>query len=236
MAYTENQAKAFIDRIAPIIRLEADKRGYNICSTIIAQSIIEGACGSSTLSRPPYNNHFGMKCGSNWKGPSVNLKTKEEYTKGTLTTIKDNFRVYSNDAECVSGYFDFISAKRYANLKTSANYMQFAEYLKADGYATSSSYVNTLCRTVEKYNLTRFDKNAVSVVVSNRPVLRRGSKGEDVKYLQTVLNKEGYKVGAIDGIFGKNTESALKQFQNEKMLVIDGICGPKTWLMLEQYA
>lgn len=234
MGYTEKEAKAFINYIAPIIRNEADKRGeYNIISTIIAQAIIEGACNTSTLAKK-YHNHFGMKCGSVWKGASVNLKTKEEYTKGTLTTIKDNFRAYATDEEGISGYFDFISAKRYANLKLASNYIQYAEYLKADGYATSSTYINTLCRTVEKYNLTTYD--AVSVVTSNRPTLRRGSRGAEVKYMQTILNKEGFRLGAIDGIFGKNSESALKQFQADKGLTVDGICGRKTWAMLEQYA
>lgn len=235
MGYTEKQAMDFIFKIAPMVRLEADLRGYNICSTIIAQAIIEGACGTSTLAKR-YHNHFGMKCGSSWKGASVNLQTKEEYTKGTLTTIKDNFRAYSSDLEGIKGYFDFISAKRYANLKTSANYIKFAENLKADGYATSSAYVNTLCRTVEKYNLTRYDVNTVSVVTSNRPVLRNGSKGTDVVYLQTVLAKEGYNTGSIDGIFGKKTEAALRQFQNDKMLAVDGVCGRKTWALIEQYA
>lgn len=235
MGYTQKQAEEFINMIAPLIRSEADKRGYNIVSTIIAQAIVEGAANTSILAKK-YHNHFGMKCGSSWKGASVNLKTQEEYTKGTLTTIKDNFRAYSSDLEGIKGYFDFISAKRYANLKTSANYIQFAENLKADGYATSSTYVNTLCKTVEKYNLTRFDRNAVDIAFVNRPVLRKGSKGSDVVYLQTILDKEGYKLGAIDGIFGSKTEAALRQFQNEKLLVVDGICGKKSWAMLEQYA
>lgn len=233
MGYTEKQAKDFIDMIAPLVRSEADLRGYKVCSTIIAQAVIEGACGTSTLART-YHNHFGMKCGSSWKGDSVNLKTKEEYTTGTLTTIKDNFRAYKSDKDGVSGYFDFISAKRYDNLKSAVNYIQFAEFLKADGYATSSSYVNTLCKTVEKYDLNRFD--AVSMVVKSRPVLRKGSKGANVEYLQRILDKEGYKLGAIDGVFGKNTEAALKQFQSDRMLVADGICGKKTWSMIEQYS
>ena len=157
MGYSSAQAKEFIKHIAPIIRSEASLRGYSICSTVIAQAIIEGAAGTSSLAKN-YHNHFGMKCGSSWKGKSVNLKTKEEYTTGVLTTIKDNFRVYDNDYDGIEGYYDFISSKRYANLKNAANYRQYAEYLKADGYATSSTYVNTLCETVKKYNLWTYDK------------------------------------------------------------------------------
>ena len=159
MGYSASQAKAFIEHIAPIICAEADKRGYAIRSTVIAQAIIEGAAGTSGLAKN-YHNHFGMKCGSSWKGWAVNMKTKEEYTPGTLTTIKDNFRAYDSDADGVAGYYDFINTKRYANLKNAVNYRQYAEYLKSDGWATSSSYVNTLVSTVKKYGLWVYDKDA----------------------------------------------------------------------------
>ena len=234
MGYTEKQAQVFIENIAPIIRSEADKRGYNIISTIIAQAIIEGSCGTSSLAKI-YHNHFGMKCGSSWKGKSVNLKTKEEYTVGTLTVIKDNFRAYDSDQEGIKGYFDFISAKRYANLKSAATYIQYAEMLKADGYATSSSYVNTLCKTVEKYNLMRFDSGQAIVPLSCRKTIKKGSKGDDVKFLQSVMNANGYSCGNVDGIFGAKTDRAVRQFQTEKGLVVDGIVGLKTWTMIENY-
>lgn len=159
MGYTSAQAKEFISRIAPVMKAEATKRGYSIVSTAIAQAIIEGACGTSSLAKN-YHNHFGMKCGSSWKGKSVNMKTKEEYTVGTLTTIKDNFRAYDSDEEGIKGYYDFISSKRYEALKSCPTYQSYAQTLKNCGYATSSSYVNTLCSTVEKYNLTKYDAQA----------------------------------------------------------------------------
>lgn len=236
MGYTEAQANNFIGMIAPMMQKEAKERGYKICSTAIAQAIIEGACNTSTLAKV-YHNHFGLKCGSSWKGKSVNLKTKEEYTVGTLTTIKDNFRVYDSDQEGVKGYYDFISAKRYSNLKEATTYMQYAEMLKADGYATSSTYVNTLCRTVEKYNLTKYDvaPDLVPIHIQKRRVLKKGMSGSDVGYVQRILSNEGYPVGKIDNVAGPKFEQSLKQFQSEKGLVADGICGPKTWMMLEKY-
>lgn len=159
--YTENDAKAFIEYIAPIIKAEADKRGYKIISTTIAQAIIEGACGKSKLSSPPYNNHFGLKAGSKWMQagkPAVNMKTGEEYTVGHVTMINDWFRSYpEGDESCVAGYYDFISSSRYANLKTAKDFEEFATFLKKDGYATSSTYVKTLCNTVRKYGLYQWD-------------------------------------------------------------------------------
>ena len=97
----------FIETIAPIIKNEANKRGYKICSTIIAQAILESGYGKSLLASK-YHNYFGMKCGSHWKGKSVNLNTKEEYN-GKVVNITDNFRVYASMDSGVVGYFEFIS-------------------------------------------------------------------------------------------------------------------------------
>lgn len=151
------QAKDFIKRIAPIIQAEAKLRGYKICSPIIAQACIESGFDGSLLAYK-YHNYFGMKCGSKWKGRSVNLRTKEEYTPGTLTTIRDNFRAYQTMEEGVKGYFDFISAKRYSNLKSAETPEEYLTRIKNDGYATSSRYVQTNMDCIKKYNLYEWDE------------------------------------------------------------------------------
>ena len=63
--------------------------------------------------------------------------------------------------------------------------------------------------------------------------LRYGCKGDDVRELQEALTKFGYLADKIDGIFGKNTLAAVKNFQGSRGLVVDGIVGPKTWAALE---
>ena len=153
---TQEQVHAFINQIAPLIQKESKARGYKVASPIIAQACCESAFGTSSLGYK-YHNYFGMKCGSSWKGKSVNLKTKEEYSVGQLTTIRDNFRVYDSMEEGVIGYFNFISTKRYANLKEATTPRQYLEMIKADGYATSSTYIATNMNLVDKYGLTRFD-------------------------------------------------------------------------------
>ena len=236
MGYSTAQAKAFINQIAPLMQAEAHKRGYKIVSTAIAQAIIESAANTSKLGYM-YHNYFGLKCGKSWKGPSVNLKTKEEYSPGTLTTIKDNFRVYSDMEQGVRGYYDFISTSRYANLKTATTAKQYAEYLKADGYATSSSYVNTLVNTVSKYGLTVYDTHTEEPKLTepkNYPTLKKGSKNEYVRAWQTFLNLNGYDCGMNDGIFGSKTEKAVRAWQkaHPECGKADGIIGPKTWASL----
>lgn len=160
----------FYNEVVPVIVELAEKNGYHVASPIIAQAICESNTGKSSLGYK-YNNFFGMKCGSKWKGKSVNMKTKEEYTKGTLTTIKDNFRVFDSVREGIQGYFDFINTKRYANLKTAKTPKEYLEMIKADGYATSSTYVKTNMNIIEKNGLAKYDEGFVvgEVIEKNIP-------------------------------------------------------------------
>ena len=67
-----------------------------------------------------------------------------------------------------------------------------------------------------------------------RRTLRRGSQGDDVAELQTMLNARGYSCGKVDGIFGKGTESAVKAFQKANGLTVDGVVGRATWAALDE--
>ena len=55
-----------------------------------------------------------------------------------------------------------------------------------------------------------------------------GSRGNEVRQIQTRLKELGYNPGTIDGIYGTNTQNAVKAFQRDKGLSVDGIAGPKT--------
>jgi hypothetical protein len=75
---------------------------------------------------------------------------------------------------------------------------------------------------------------------SNAPALTRYLKlsnpylrGDDVLSLQKKLLARGYNiVGSADGVFGKKTDAAVRQFQSDQGLVVDGVVGPKTWSAL----
>ena len=231
------QAIDFINQIAPYIVSEGQKRGYHVFSTVIAQAVIESRYGQSTLAK--YHNYFGLKCGTAWIAagkPKVVFNTKEEYKPGILTVIKDAFRAYPDMASGVAGYYDFISSKRYQNLKTAVTYQQYAEYLKADGYATSSSYVTTLCNTVKQYNLTIWDF-VVDVQIPNQWKIgktyttlqdlnvRKEPNGDILPY--TSLTPDGQKHAFV----GQNGTAVLKK--GTKVTVKDikrtGSC---TWLQI----
>ena len=166
---------------------------------IVGQAILESKWGKSLLASK-YFNYFGLKCGSSWTGKSVNLETKEEYKAGQLTTIKDNFRVYSSIGLGIKGYFEFIKNKRYSNLKTATNPRQYLEYIKADAYATDSKYVNKVMKVVDNYVLPwlkQYDykmNNIVKEVVlgmwgnGEERKQRLTKAGYDYKYVQSQVN------------------------------------------------
>lgn len=65
-----------------------------------------------------------------------------------------------------------------------------------------------------------------------RQTLRTGSRNSDVTYLQKRLTAQGYGVGEIDGSFGQKTLEAVKAYQADYGLTVDGIVGAKTWASL----
>lgn len=71
-----------------------------------------------------------------------------------------------------------------------------------------------------------------SVVTKDMPLVRSGSRGEDVKTLQAQLNALGYDCGTVDGIFGAKTYNAVVKFQKDRGLAVDGIVGKNTWAAL----
>ena len=82
-----------------------------------------------------------------------------------------------------------------------------------------------------EYSKSEEVKDTVTIEL---PVLRQGSKGDEVKTLQRLLKALGYKGSdkkqlAIDGDFGQNTDYALKAYQNAKGLTVDGVCGKHSW-------
>ena len=196
----------FIQKIAPLIQKEAKARGYKVCSPMIAQACCESNYGASLLSSE-YHNYFGMKCGSKWTGARVDLKTKEEYKPGELTEIKDAFRVYKSMEEGVKGYFDFISTKRYANLKQCSTPLAYCQTIKADGYATSSKYVDTLMNFINREKLTVYDN-----LQNGKKVMRIGhaSIDERGKISGGVAGDQTGKEVCIRNYYDKNWITVLR--------------------------
>ncbi len=202
--------QTFIKTIAGLIVKHAPAYGIMAHSPIIAQAILESGYGESKLAAV-YHNYFGLKCGTKWTGKSVNLKTMEEYTPGTLTQISDNFRVYDSMEDGVKGYFEFIQLSRYQNLRGISTPEEYLETIKADGYATSSKYVENCLAVVNQWNLRQYDKKgedtmaklASAVIAQARAWIGRNEAAGTHKAIIDVYNNHkplarGYKVKYTD--------------------------------------
>ena len=149
----------FIQKIAGYVKKYAAAYEIKVCSPIIAQAILESGWGESRLAKD-YHNYFGLKCGTKWQGKAVNLATWEEYEAGTAMVISDYFRIFDNMEEGVKGYFELLQLPRYQNLKGITEPGRYLETIWADGYATSSVYVQKNMELIEQYQLMKYDENA----------------------------------------------------------------------------
>ena len=226
--------ETFIMQIAPLIQKYAKLYGYKVASPIIAQACLESRYGQSGLAK--YHNYFGMKAGKNYSGPSVKMKTKEEYQKGVLTEIYANFRTYPDMDAGVKGYFDFISTNRYANLKTATTAEQYLTFIKLDGYATSNSYVKSCMNVVNKYNLKMYDTGVVPAAslspyqigqvytLQSDMYVRQTPNGSKIKY--DSLTEDGKKNGKFDddgnAILNKGTRVTCKAMSENWMKIPSG--------------
>lgn len=226
----------FIAQIGPIIQRYAKQYGYKVASPIIAQACLESRYGQSGLAK--YHNYFGMKAGSGYGGTFVKMKTKEEYKKGVLTEIFANFRTYLNMEEGVKGYFQFISTKRYANLKDATTPEQYLISIKADGYATSSSYVVNNMALVDKYNLRQFDGDTIpqtapqvapyvpGKIYTLQSDLYVRDKPEGTKLKFDALTQNGKRNGFFDAegcaILRKGTRITCKAVSGNWMMIPSG--------------
>jgi len=133
--------------------------------TLFSQAIIEsqgkGADGNyypglSNLSKK-YFNFFGIKAGTSWRGPMVNLSTGEYTEKGGFYIKPDWFRVYTSFEESARDYVKFLKENpRYtkAGVFTAESPEVQAQRLQAAGYATNPAYSDLLVKVgtgIKKY-------------------------------------------------------------------------------------
>ena len=231
------QIATFIEQIAPCAQNAYKTIGKVKPSVCIGMACCE--CGYGTAESTKYHSYLGHKVGTGktalkyWDGTFVNLKTSEEYTVGTHTTIVDAFRTYKSMQQCVLNFYELLNTGLYSRVKAEDDYITQMRQIKACKYMTSSTEVNTVLSIIQKYNLTKYDYNSGT---PNYPVpartLKRGIKGEDVKWVQHRLTEKGYPVGDIDGIYGPKTEQCVKGFQTDAF--VDGILGSLTLAELKK--
>lgn len=221
--------KEFLEKLKPYVINDMRSSGI-LASLTASQAFIESNKGNSGLAK--YNNLFGIK--GTYNGQSVKMWTTEYYN-GVAHRVLADFRAYPSWQESVNDHSAlFNRLKRYENLRNLTDYTLACKYVREDGYATSPSYTQTLLSCINKYKLYLWDAEVLGespgeTHVKNLPVLKKGSRGEYVLAWQKMLNLNGYFCGLEDGIYGINTENAVKQWQAAHSLEPNGIIGRLTW-------
>lgn len=231
MAYT---VATFFEKLKPMVITDMRETGI-LASLTASQAFIESSKGNSGLTQKA-NNLFGIK--GSYNGQSVRMLTTEYYN-GVPCRVYADFRKYPTWFDSIndhSGMFNRMA--RYKNLRGETDYVKACNNVAKDGYATSPTYATTLLNNINRYKLYEWDAEALGTKPVKHdvltpgeyyPTLKKGDKNEYVYHWQLFLNLNGYDCGLADGIFGKNTELAVKEWQAAHGLKADGIIGPKTW-------
>src|ERR1700761_6354373 len=147
--YTPYTSLTYIDRFKTIAIQEMNLYGIP-ASITIAQGLFESGSGNGELARVA-NNHFGIKCTSDWKGKGY-YKDDDAHN--------DCFRVYDKPEDSFRDHSEFLKRPRYAKLfqLDKNDYVGWAKGLKAAGYATNPNYPQLLINIIQKYNLDQYDR------------------------------------------------------------------------------
>lgn len=132
-------------------------------SITLAQGLLETESGNSELVKKS-NNHFGIKCKSNWSGESV---SHDDDARGEC------FRKYGNATDSYYDHSNFLrGSSRYAFLFSldPMDYKAWAYGLKKAGYATNPRYPQILIKHIEDNNLHQYDLEAEGLEGENATV------------------------------------------------------------------
>lgn len=226
------QIGAFIEKIGPCAKVGYQTIGKILPSVCIGMGCVESAYGTAGSCK--YHSYFGQKVGTGktatkyWDGKSFNSRTKEEYTVGTHTVITDAFRAYDSMQQCVLNFYELLNTRLYSRVLPGVDFSTQMQQIKACGYMTSSTEVNTVIALIKRYGLTAYDAADWKEASPVPPrILKKGDSGQDVRWLQNALNMNGAGL-AVDGVFGGKTHIAVLAFQAVNGLTADGIVGPAT--------
>jgi LysM repeat protein len=174
-AITNTEARLlYVDLYKTIAIREMERTGIP-ASIKLAQGILESNSG-----RSKYNNHFGIKCHSEWTGERF---YKEDDDKDPVTgqLIKSCFRAYKAGDESFIAHSEFIRDPRKVNRYgflfqlDPKDYVGWANGLERAGYATATDYSEKLIRIIEDMQLSKYDQMSSRDVANNNPTRNNGN-------------------------------------------------------------
>ncbi len=198
MAQSRITREEYINRYKQIAIDHMERYGIP-ASITMAQGLLESDSGNSLLSKSS-NNHFGIKCKSNWTGATV---THDDDEKGEC------FRAYPSVEESYRDHAEFLdNSPRYDSLfaYSSTDYRSWARGLKAAGYATAPHYADLLIKLIEDNNLSLLDKEDGEELYAEKSTedshqYDSTTSGDiDPNNFQTTINShKGYNIYRVNG-------------------------------------
>lgn len=180
----------YITKYSEIAKAEMRRVGIP-ASITLAQGILESKYGNSALATKA-NNHFGIKCGANWKGPAF---IQDDDTE------KECFRKYESVLHSYADHSNFLKGKdRYASLfeLNPKDYEGWAKGLQKAGYATNPNYATLLVKLIEERDLHRFDTEQKHVALTK----------EEEEYFSSVQGKY-YMFNGIKTVIAQPNEMPM---------------------------
>jgi LysM repeat protein len=229
---------SYIETYKEMAMREMKRSGVPAAITL-AQGILETESGNSNLVKRS-NNHFGIKCKSNWTG---------EYVFHDDDELGECFRKYSSAEESYRDHSDFLRCnKRYAFLfdLKATDYKGWAYGLKKAGYATNPRYPDILIRHIEQYELYQYNEYYLE---TNKDFIEDISSITDTIHINhespppvAVLQKATYSgLKACYAEKGTSLLAIANRFELElsKLLSFndlkkDGLLAADCWLYLEK--
>lgn len=160
------------------------------------------------------NVNSGYRCKTHNASPKVGGSPSSHHVKGMAADI----RVEGITPEEVAKYAQSIGIKR-IGLYTNKSFVHIGSG------TTKKFWLNSSTNEVETFG------GKPKTVTLELPVLKKGTKGDEVKAMQNLLIANGYTIVA-DGSFGAKTLNALECYQEDEGLEVDGSCGKATWSKL----
>ncbi len=167
-----------------------------------------------------------------YTGPAAGLRNELQLgsTGSDVKEVQGYLKTIGYSYVAVTGTFD-------ANTQRAVKDIQTKNKLTSDGVVGTDTWtviINTYVECVTGGSVTPSEPtnpSNPSDPSTTHATISYGSTGSDVLEMQKLLNKLGYGLDE-DGIFGRDTETAVKKFQSANGIGADGVVGPKTWAAL----
>ena len=158
------------------LAVEEMKKYHIPASITLAQGLLESGAGKSELARKS-NNHFGIKCGGDWRGKTVSHDDD---------ALGECFRAYKNPKDSYEDHSKFLVGRpRYASLfkLKITDYKGWARGLKKAGYATNPRYADQLIGIIELYELYKYDEKNYLKWIKKNPNPHQTYIANDLLYI-----------------------------------------------------